>query len=153
MRAAGKSTGWVLAGLALLTTGTAHASEADDLDAKVRKWTADLNAGNRPALFAACAPEASVVDGFPPYAWRSCQAWMRDYDANNRRTKATPGTLSIGSPLWVDINGDKAYLSYSATFGNVQDGKPAVYKGMWAISMTRTRQGWKITGSASAWGQ
>lgn len=128
------------------------ASEADDLNAMVQRWTADMNAGNMTAFYAACAPRVAVVDGFPPYAWRSCQDWMRDYAANNRRTNAAPGTVAIGAPLWTDIVGDRAYLSYAATFTNVQDGKTIVYKGMWAVTLAKTRRGWKITGSGSVWG-
>ena len=142
-----------LAGLAATTPVPAFAAPADDLDAEVRQWTADLNAGNMPAFYARCAPQVAVVDGFPPYSWLSCQDWMRDYAANNARISATPGTLAIGRPLWIEIIGDRAYLSYPATFTNVQDGKPAEYKGMWAISMTRSDGVWKISGSASAWGQ
>lgn len=143
----------VLAATAFGLSKPASASEADDLNLIVQRWTANLNAGNMTAFNAACASRVAVIDGFPPYAWLSCQDWIRDYEANNRRTKAKRGTLSISAPLWTDIVGDRAYLSYAATFTNVQDGKLAEYKGMWAISMERIRQGWKITGSASAWGQ
>ena len=77
---------------------------------------------------------------------------MRDYDANNRRTKAPRGTLSIGDPMWTDMQGNRALLTYSATFINVQDGKTMTYKGMWAVSLVRTERGWLFTGSGSAWG-
>ena len=141
-----------LAVAAFVLASPSGASEADDLNVIVQRWTADLNAGNMTEFFAACAPRVAVVDGFPPYAWRSCQDWMRDYEVNNRRTRAARGTLSIGAPLWIDIVDDRAYLSYAATFSNVQDRKPAVYKGMWAVTMAKTANGWKITGAGSAWG-
>ena len=77
---------------------------------------------------------------------------MGAYEANNRRIKALRGTLSIGEPLWTEVQGDRAVLNYAATFTNVQDGKTVTYKGMWAVSLARTERGWLITGSGSAWG-
>lgn len=111
-----------------------------------------MNAGNMNAFYKACAPRVAIVDGFPPYAWHTCQGWMRDYEANNLRIKAARGTLLIGNPLWTDVQGDRAVLNYSATFTDIQDGKPISYKGMWAVSLIRTKKGWLITGSGSAWG-
>ncbi|MEG3182188.1 hypothetical protein [Sphingomonas sp. LT1P40] len=142
----------VLAGAMFCSTVPALASEASDLDAMVHKWAADMNVGNMKAFYDACAPRVAIVDGFPPYAWHTCQDWMRDYEANNRRIKAARGTLLIGSPLWIDVQGDRAVLNYSATFTHVQDGKTVTYKGMWAVSLVRTKRGWLITGSGSAWG-
>ena len=142
----------LLAGALLSSAGPARASEASDLDAKVHRWAEDMNAGNMKAFYRACAPKVAIVDGFPPYAWHTCQDWMRDYEANNLKIKAARGTLSIGNPLWTDIQEDRAVLNYSATFTDVQDGKTVVYKGMWAVSLIRAKSGWLITGSGSAWG-
>jgi ketosteroid isomerase-like protein len=151
MRLLRKSIGAALAVTLSSFTGQAFAADVQALDAKVHKWTADMNAGNMKAFYAACAPHVAVVDGFPPYAWDSCQTWMRDYDANNRRVKAPRGTLTIGEPLWSDVNGDKALLTYAAVFTDVQDGKAMTYRGLWAVSFTHTKRGWLITGSGSSW--
>jgi hypothetical protein len=152
MRFFRKSSGAVVAGALLGFAGPAFAADVSALNAQVHRWTADMNAGNMKAFYAACAPRVAVVDGFPPYSWSTCQDWMRDYEANNRRIKAPLGTLSIGDPLWSDVLGNSALLTYSATFTNVQDGKPVTYKGMWAVSLVRTKRGWLFTGSGSAWG-
>lgn len=130
----------------------APAEDVDTLNAQVHRWTADMNAGNMKAFYSVCAPHVAVVDGFPPYSWSTCQDWMRDYEANNRRIKAPRGTLSIGDPLWSDVSGNRAMLTYSATFTDVQDGKTMTYKGLWAVSLVRTKRGWLFTGSGSAWG-
>ena len=142
----------IVAAAALGAASPVPASEATDLDAKVHRWTSDMNAGNMASFYEACAPRVAIVDGFPPYAWHSCQDWMRDYESNNRRTKAARGTLSIGAPLWTDITGDHAVLNYAATFTNVQAGEAVTYKGMWAVSLERIKGRWLITGSGSAWG-
>lgn len=146
-----KWIGAVAAGVLLGPAGQASATDVGALDAQVHRWTADMNAGNMKAFYAACAPHVAVVDGFPPYAWSTCQDWMRDYEANNRRIKAPRGTLSIGNPLWNDVQGNRALLTYSATFTDVPDGKAVTYKGMWAVSLQRAKGKWLITGSGSAW--
>jgi hypothetical protein len=147
-----KSIGAVVAAGLLGFDGQAFAADVTALNAQVHRWTADMNAGNMKAFYAACAPHVAVVDGFPPYSWTTCQDWMRDYESNNRRIKAPRGTLSIGDPLWSDVLGNRALLTYSATFTDVQDGKPTTYKGMWAVSLVRTERGWLFAGSGSAWG-
>jgi hypothetical protein len=135
----------------IAVAGHAAAADIDALNAQVQRWTAEMNAGHFKAVYAQCAPHAAVVDGFPPYAWDTCQGWMRDYVANNKRTKAANGTLTIGKPLWTDVNGSHALLTYDAVFTNVQDGKSMTYKGLWAVSLERTKLGWRVTGSGSAW--
>ncbi len=147
-----KSIGAVVSAVVLGVAGAASAADVGALNAKVHKWTADMNAGNMKAFYAACAPRVAVVDGFPPYAWTTCQDWMRDYEANNRRIKAPPGTLTIGEPLWTDVQGDRALLTYAATFVDVQGGKTMTYKGLWAVSFSHAKRGWLITGSGSSWG-
>jgi hypothetical protein len=141
----------VLAVALLGVAGQAAAADVKTLNERVHRWTAEMNAGHMKAAFAYCAPHVAVVDGFPPYAWGTCQAWMRDYDANNRRIKAPRGTLTIGEPLWTDVNGGKALLTYAAVFTDVQDGKTMTYKGMWAVSLAHAKRGWLVTGSGSAW--
>lgn len=46
----------------------ASASDASDVDAVIQKWVSDFNKGDTTAAIAACAPDAVVIDGFPPYA-------------------------------------------------------------------------------------
>lgn len=147
-----KSIGAAVAGVLLGFAGQTAAADVSALNAQVHRWTADMNAGHMTSFYAACAPQVAVVDGFPPYSWSTCQDWMRDYEANNRRIKAPRGTLLIGDPLWSDVHGNRALLTYAATFTDVQDGKAMTYRGMWAVSLVRTKRGWLFTGSGSAWG-
>lgn len=131
----------------------AAASDTADVQATIDKWVADFNKGDMKPFLAACAPQAAVIDGFPPYAWQSCSGWMNDYAVNNRALEATGGTLAIGPPTYSEVQGDRAYFIFPATFSHAQKGKPVVYKGSWTMTLHRTPAGWRFTGSSSAWGE
>jgi len=135
----------------ILAAGTALASDELAVNSLIAKWVADLNKGDLKSAVAPCAPHAAVVDAFPPYAWQTCSDWMKDYIKNNEATHAPLGTISIGTPIYKEFNGSHAYVIYPATFANTQDGKSAVYKGTWTITLQRGKRGWRVTGSASAW--
>ncbi len=138
--------------LSVLGAGPASASDVSDVNATIEKWVGDFNKGDFKSMVAACAPRASIVDGFPPYAWQTCANWIDDYEANNKVIQATGGTLTIGKPLYTEVTADRAYMIYPATFTDAQKGKPVVYKGSWTMTLQKRRAGWVFTGSASAWG-
>jgi len=133
------------------TTGAASAADAADVNGTIDRWVADMNAANWKSFFAACAPRVAVVDGFPPYAWLTCDDWIRDYRANNERTQATLGHLSSGKPAYTEMTGDRAYWIVPVTFSNTQQGKPVTYKGSWTMTLQKTASGWLFTGAASSW--
>ena len=138
--------------LSILAASPASASDVSDVKATIDKWVADFNRGDVKAVVAACAPLASIVDGFPPYAWPTCAEWMKGYEANNKALEATHGTLSIGAPIYTEVMGTHAYVIYPATFTHTQKGKPVVYNGHWTMTLRKTGGRWVFTGLASAWG-
>ena len=138
--------------LAFLVAVPAVASDASDVQATVVKWVANLNKGDFKAVAAECAPHASIVDGFPPYAWQTCASWLSGYQANNKLIQATPGTLSMGKPIYTELHGTHAYLIYPVAFTDTQKGKQIVYKGTMTMVLQRNRTRWVITAQASAWG-
>ena len=138
--------------LSILWASPGFASNASDLQATVKKLVSDINKGNFNSVAAACAPHASIVDGFPPYAWQTCADWMKGYEANNKAIQATLGILSIGKPMYTEVRGDHAYSVYPVTFTDTQNGKPASYKGSMAVTLQKMPSGWVFTGIASAWG-
>jgi hypothetical protein len=56
-----------------------------------------------------------VVDGFPTYAWQSCNDWIADYQTNNKALQATHGNLEFGQPIHEELNAGRAYVA--ATVG------------------------------------
>lgn len=134
---------WAIPGLA---------SNASDVQAMVNKLVFDINKGDAASVAASCAPNAAIVDGFPPYAWQTCRDWMNGYAANNKAIHATLGTLSIGKPAYTDVRAGHAYAVYPVTFTDTQGGKPYSYKGNMAVTLKKISRGWVFTGIASAWG-
>ena len=138
--------------LSMLWGGFASASDDSELQAVVRKWVGDFNKGDLKSFVAACAAQAAVIDGFPPYVWRTCKRWIDDYEANNKLIQATHGSLVIGEPIYTEVRKNRAYLIYPVTFSDTQKGKPVTYKGSWTMTLQKTSGGWVFTGSSSAWG-
>ena len=137
--------------LSVLAASPASASDESDIRAVVDKWIADFNGDDLEAFVGACAANAPVVDGFPPYAWANCADWMRDYQANNSVIGATHGDLAIGDPIYSEVKADRAYVIYPATFTDTQETTSVVYRGSWTITFHKSDDRWLITGSASAW--
>ena len=138
--------------LPMLAASPAFASDVSDVNATIQKWVSDLNKGDFKSVVSACAPHTSVVDGFPPYAWPTCADWIKGYEANNKAIQGSLGVLSIGKPIYTELNGNHAYSIYPATFTDQQKGKTVVYKGVWTMTLQKTSGGWVFTGNASAWG-
>ena len=137
--------------LLAVSSSASFASDASEVAATIHKWVGDFNKGDMKAFTTVCAPNAAIIDGFPPYAWTSCAGWMNDYAANNKAIQATGGTLWIGKPAYFDVQGGRAYTNYPVKFSDVQKGKPVVYKGNWAMTLQKIPGGWVFTGSGSAW--
>ncbi len=138
-------------GLTILSGSPVFASNASELNAVVKKLVTDINKGNFSAVADACAPRASIVDGFPPYAWQTCADWMKAYQSNNEAIHATLGTLSVGKPLYTEVQGSHAYSIYPVAFTDVQNDKKVTYKGSMTVTLEKTQSGWVFTGVASAW--
>lgn len=117
----------------------------------VKKLVTDINKGDFGAVAAACAPHASIVDGFPPYAWQTCADWMKAYQSNNEAIHAALGTLSVGKAVYTDVEQRNAYVIYPVTFTDAPKGKKVIYKGSMTVTLEKTQSGWVFTGIASAW--
>lgn len=126
--------------------------EKGAIERTIREYVADINHGDMKAIVAACARRASVVDGFPPYAWQTCRSWWKSYIPNDRSLGATLGTLSIGRLVYGEVAHHHAYFIYPATFTDTQRGNSVVYKGIGTLTLKLTRCRRLFTGSAWAWG-
>jgi hypothetical protein len=137
--------------LTILWATPGSASNALDFQAAVRVLVSDINKGDVKSVTADCAPHASIVDGFPPYAWQTCAGWMKSYVANNKAIHATLGVLSTGKSIYTEVKGDNAYAIYPVTFTDRQNGKQISYKGSMTVTLEHVASGWVFTGVASAW--
>ena len=150
MRASGGLAAAIV--LAASVAGSASASDETDVKAFIAKWISDFNKDDIKAFTAGCAPQSPTIDGFPPYAWPSCEAWMAAYAVNSRRIQLVNGRLWVGDAVYADVARDHAYLVYPAVFTDQEKGVPVTYKGTWTITLQKLGGAWRITGTSSNWG-
>src|SRR5579863_2941210 len=89
-------------GLALALSAPVVASPSADVAAVPQRFITAFNAGNFSAAIAGCAPEAAIVDDFPPHAWHgaaACAHWARDYVANAKQNAITAAHVVLATPL------------------------------------------------------
>jgi ketosteroid isomerase-like protein len=148
-----KLVNWVL-GIVLsgLMAGAAVATERDDVMKTVRQWVEGLNRGDTQAAIAACAPQTSIVDEFPPHEWHgdgACAQWVAELKVFNQSIGLTEGLVTLGKPRRVDITGDRAYVVAPTDFAYKEHGKPGKEAGaLFTVSLRNTPVGWRITGWA-----
>ncbi len=138
--------------LAAAIGGPAVASEQDNVMKTVRQWMEGLNRGDTQSAIAACAPETSIVDEFPPHEWHgpgSCAKWAADLEAYNRQIGLTDGITTLGKIRRLDITADRAYVVAPTDFNFKEHGKPAKEVGaLFTVALHKTPDGWRITGWA-----
>src|SRR5438477_10384272 len=138
-----------------LTVPVAHAavaSQRGDVMKTVRQWVEGLNKGDTQAAIAACAPQTSIVDEFPPHEWHgdgACAKWVSELEVYNRGIGLTDGIVTLGKPRRVDINGDHAYVVVPTEFNFKEHGKPGKEaRALFTVSLQNSPAGWRITGCA-----
>ncbi len=138
--------------LAAVIGGPAAASEQDDVMKTVRQWMEGLNRGDTQSAIAACAPETSIVDEFPPHEWHgpgSCAKWVAELAAYNRQLGLTDGITTLRKIRRLDITGDRAYVVAPTDFNFKAHGKPGKEVGaLFTVALHKTPGGWRITGWA-----
>ncbi|MDE3134994.1 MAG: nuclear transport factor 2 family protein [Acidobacteriota bacterium] len=136
-----------------LVSAPAAASEKTDVMATVRQFVMAFNQGDAKTAAAACAAEAYIIDEFPPHEWHgegACAKWMNDYDADARKNGITDGSVTLGTPLHVDVTADRAYLVVPANYTFNQKGKRVRETGSTlTVVLQKMGAGWRII--AWAW--
>jgi hypothetical protein len=75
---------------ALPAVSPAAESEKTDVIATVKQYVGNINKGDKGAVIAACAAQASIIDEFPPYAWQgatACADWWNDNEAFGKKNE------------------------------------------------------------------
>ena len=145
----------VLFVLAVFFMGTpAFASDTAGVMAAVHQFVDGFNKGDAATALAACAPEASIVDEFPPHEWHgrgACSQWANAYDANAKREGITDGLVTLAAPRHVDVSADRAYVVVPADYTYKQHGKPVKETGsIFTVALRKIASHWRITGWAWA---
>ena len=137
---------------AMLTAGPAAASEQDDVMKIVRQWVESLNKGDVKTAIAACAPQTSIVDEYPPYEWHGegvCAKWAAGLDAYNKEIGLTDAVVTLRKPQRIDVTGDSAYVVVPADYRFKQKGKDGSEIGaLFTVALKKGPAGWRISGWA-----
>jgi hypothetical protein len=129
--------------LSVLTTGSALASDKDDIMAVLKQWIS-----GEAGTLATCADDAAVIDDIPPFEWHgpgACSKWQKDNDAYVQKEGITDATFTIGNPQQLNIFGDRAYAVLPTTMTFTQKGKRARETAISALVLHKTAAGWRIT--------
>jgi hypothetical protein len=109
-----------------------------------------FNRGDTKGAVAACADAIAIVDEFAPFVWHgsgACATWMKDYDADAARRDITDGVVTLGAPLHVDVDGDRAYVVIPSTYAFKLKGKGIRETGsLFTFAMFKGPKGWRIVG-------
>ncbi len=131
-----------------LVSMPAAASEKTDAMATVRQSIQAFNKGDMKAYVGFCAKETSIIDEFPPHEWHgagACTKWVSDYEADSRKNGITDGTVTLGTPLHVDVTGNRAYVVVPASYTFKQKGKQVRETGStMTVVLQKGAAGWRM---------
>ncbi len=150
-----KRTSLILAVFAIVMSVfmPALASDKDDVMAVVQKWADGFNSNDIEASRAVCAPDAVVLDDFPPHVWQgtdACGEWFKGYVAYTKKASVTAGKILVGVPSHLDVESGFAYLVAPVTLSFNKKSKPVKEKGVVTMALHKSESGWRITGWAWA---
>ena len=127
------------------------ASDKTDVVAAVHRYVDNLDPNKLETALAMCDAEVSILDEFPPHEWHgatACADWYKGLLAYNGKSGISDGDATLGIPLTVDVDGDRAYFVAPMTYTYKQHGKSIKETASFAAALRRTQAGWRITGWA-----
>jgi ketosteroid isomerase-like protein len=122
-------------------TGIAAAMAADQIENDAKE------------LRMRCAPSATIIDEYPPYSWSgadACPRWAAAFKAFAAQIKLTNPKVTVKPNPFVDVSGNRAYVTAQVRVDAVVAGKPLSDEGTWAFVLTKSGGTWKVT--SMAWG-
>lgn len=141
----------------LLAPGLAHATDASDAVAPVKKFIDGFNTGDVKGALATCASPAVILDEFPPFLWQgptACADWASDFDADAKKNGISDGVVKMSKPTHVEVAGDRAYVVVPTAYDFKRNGKKISQTGAtMTVTLRKGADGWKITGWAWATGK
>jgi hypothetical protein len=134
--------------VAALASGSAVASDKDDVMALLKHTVAAFNKDDMKAMAADCAASASIIDEFAPYTWQgatACADWGKDADALNAKMGITDAILTPAKPWTLEVTGDRAYAVIPTKLTFKMKGKNQKEAGsVWTFALQKSAEGWKI---------
>ena len=134
---------------AMLTLPTTVHAQADVIK-PAHEFMDTFNKGDTKGAVAACSDAIAIVDEFAPFVWHgagACATWMKDYDSDAARRGITDGAVTLGAPLHVDVDGNRAYVVIPSTYAFKLKGKAVKETGsLFTFAMLKGPKGWRIVG-------
>ncbi len=120
--------------------------------ATIQQFVNGVNTNDARMAAAACAPQASIIDEFPPHEWHgasACADWFHDLTAANKAEGISGGIAALGPPIRLAVTGTVAYAVFPSTYSYKQHGKPVTEAGATlTLALKRIGGNWRITGWA-----
>lgn len=135
------------AAMALALAAPATAGPAEDATAVVTTWLDKFNGGDLAAFHAGHAPNAVIVDEFPPFVWTGAgasQRWLDDYGKDTAAGGISGGRVDYAAPIRASAIDDRAYIVLPTIYRMQQGGKAKSAAGTMTFVMTRVGNEWKI---------
>jgi ketosteroid isomerase-like protein len=127
----------------------AAASESGAVTAVFNNAISAFNRNDMRAWIATCAPSAGIIDEIPPHSWQgaaACANWWRSFQSFASSNRMAEPSVSVGTPLHLEISGRTAYMVAPATYLYRQNGKPQREAGIFTVAFRKTLNGWLMSG-------
>jgi ketosteroid isomerase-like protein len=138
---------FVLLAAALAVATPSFASDKTDAVAPVHQFVDSMNKNDMKAAAAAYAPDASIIDEFPPHFWHGANAfgdWGKDFGTDAQTNGVTDPVLKLGKAKRIDVTGDHAYAIFAAVYSFKQHGKPKHETADMTFALEKLADGWRI---------
>ncbi len=143
----------LVAVLALGAPGSAAPPPDPAMTALPAKMIAALVADDVATLRANCAATSTVMDEFAPYTWSgadACVRWAAAFKVFAAHLKLTGFKGTAAPHPFIDVTGNRAYMTANVTFHATMSDKPVTEEGTWTFVLAKSGAAWKIT--SLAWG-
>jgi ketosteroid isomerase-like protein len=138
---------FVLLAAALAVASPSFASDKTDAVAPVHQFVDNMNKNDMKAAAAAYAPDASIIDEFPPHYWHGANAfgdWGKDFETLAQKFAITDPVVTLGKARRIDVAGDHAYAIFPTVFTFKQHGKRMRETADMTFALQKLADGWRI---------
>jgi len=144
-----------IAAATFFSASPAFVSDKTDVMAPIHQFIDSFDKGDFQSAGAVYAPDASILDDFPPHYWHGVTAftdWNHDLQASLQQGGATDLVVTLGKPRHIDVTGDRAYVVAPSSLAFKVHGKKTGEKGStMTFALQKLADGWRIT--AWCWAQ
>lgn len=111
------------------------------------------NKGNTKGMETAFAPQATIVDDFPPHRWtgsKAIDAWAADFEKMMKTQGVTDPVMVVSAAKHLVVSGKHAFAPVPGVYTYKIKGKTMNETGVLVFALDRLPDGWKIV--SMSWG-